>query len=92
MVGEKLQIRNNSTPIAVIWPDFDPKARQISLFVGGMSNETAVVEHPELKDENGNPKKIFLQKTLQLTYAVAGDEKLRSTVTMKKNKQSWVMR
>jgi hypothetical protein len=83
---------DNTRDFAIIWPDFDPKARQISLFVGGLSNETAIVEHPKLKDKVGQPKKIFLQKTLQLKYAVAGDEKLRSTVTMKKPKQSWVMR
>jgi hypothetical protein len=83
---------DNARDFAIIWPDFDPKARQISLFVGGLSNETAIVEHPKLKDKDGGPKKIFLQKTLQLKYAVAGDEKLRSTVTMKKPKQSWVMR
>ncbi len=83
---------DNTRDFAIIWPDFDPKARQISLFVGGLSNETAVVKHPKFKDKDGGPKKIFLQKTLQLKYAVAGDEKLRSTVTMKKPKQSWVMR
>ena len=72
--------------------DNTPKARQISLFVGGLSNETAVIEHPELKDEDGNFKKIFLQKTLQLKYAVAGDEKLRSTTKIKEIKKTWVMR
>ena len=83
---------DNARDFAIIWPDFDPKARQISLFVGGLSNETAVVEDPKLKDGDGNPKKIFLQKTLQLKYAVAGDEKLRDTVTLKEPKQTWVMR
>jgi len=83
---------DNTRDFAIIWPDFDPKARQISLFAGGLSNETAVVEHPELKDEDGHPKKIFLQKTLQLKYAIAGDEKLRNTVTMKEIRQTWVMR
>ena len=83
---------DNTRDFAVIWPDFDPKARQISLFVGGLSNETAVVEDPELKDAVGNPKKIFLQKTLQLKYAVAGDEKLRDTVIIKEIEQNWVMR
>jgi hypothetical protein len=83
---------DNTRDFAIIWPDIDPKARQVNLFLGGLSNETAVVEHPELKDEDGGPKKIFLQKTLQLKYAIAGDEKLRSTVTMKEIKQGWVMR
>lgn len=83
---------DNTRDFAIIWPDFDPKTRQISLFVGGLSNETAVVEHPTLKDEDGSPKKIFLQKTLHLKYAVAGDEKLRSSATMKETEQTWVMR
>ncbi|OQY07303.1 MAG: hypothetical protein B6I25_02105 [Planctomycetales bacterium 4572_13] len=83
---------DNTRDFAIIWLDFDPKARQICLFVGGLSNETAVVEDPELKDEDGNPQKIFLQKTLQLKYAVAGDPKLRNAVTMKEIKQTWVMR
>ena len=83
---------DNTRDFAIIWPDFDPKARQINLFVGGLSNETAAVEHPKLKDEDGNSKKIFLQKTLQLKYAVAGDEKLRSAVRIKEIKQTWVMR
>ena len=84
--------KDNTRDFAIIWPDIDPKARQVNLFVGGLSNETVVVEHPKLKDEDGNPKKIFLQKTLHLKYAIAGDEKLRSAVTMKEIKQNWVMR
>ena len=83
---------DNTRDFAIIWPDFDPKAKRVNLFVGGLSNETAVVEHPEKKDEDGNSEKIFLQKTLQLKYAVAGDEKLRATATMKEIEQSWVMR
>ena len=83
---------DNTRDIAIIWPDFDTKAKQVDLFVGGLSNETAVVEDPKLKDEEGNPKKVFLQKTLQLKYAVAGDEKLRSAAVMKEIEQNWVMR
>ncbi len=83
---------DNTRDFAIIWPDFDPKAKQISLFISGLSNETAVVEHPEMKDEDGNPKKIFLRKTLQLKYAVAGDEKLRADTTIKEIEHAWVMR
>jgi hypothetical protein len=84
--------KDNTRDIAIIWPDFDAKAKEISLFISGLSNETAVVEHPRLKDENGDPKKIFLQKTLQLKYAVGGDEKLRSNIRINQTKQDWVMR
>jgi len=86
------QGKDNTRAFAIIWPDFDMKAKQIDLFVGGLSNEVAVIEHPTLKDENGSLKKIFLQKTLDLKYAVAGDEKLRANIKIKEIKKAWVMR
>lgn len=87
-----LRGEDNTRDFAVIWSDFDPKAKDISLFISGLSNETAVVEHPALKDELGHPKKIFLRKTLQLVYNVGGDEKLRAQTIMKQIDKNWVMR
>ena len=83
---------DNTRDFAIIWPDFDPKAKEVSLFIAGLSNETAVIEDPEAKDEQGNPQKIFLRKTLQLKYLVGGDERLRSQATMKQIEKKWVMR
>ncbi|MHC4551444.1 MAG: hypothetical protein ACYSUT_01565 [Planctomycetota bacterium] len=83
---------DNTRDFAIIWPDFDPKARQVSLFISGLSNETAVVEHPTDTEEDGNPKKIFLRKTLQLQYAIAGDENLRANSSLKEIESTWVMR
>lgn len=83
---------DNTRDFAIIWPDFDPRARQVKLFIAGLSNETAIVSHPTLKDEQGNPQKIFLQKTLQLTYSIGGDEKLRDSAVMKEIESRWVMR
>ena len=83
---------DNTRDFAIIWPDFGDDVKQVILFIGGLSNETAVLEHPVLKNEDGQPKKIFLQKTLQLTYRVGGDPKLRSNLTLKQQEQDWVMR
>jgi hypothetical protein len=83
---------DNTRDFAIIWPDFGDDVKKIDLFISGLSNETAVVEHPKLKDEDGRAKKIFLQKTLQLTYTVGGDPKLRANVSLKQNEQDWVMR
>ncbi|MCI0498347.1 MAG: hypothetical protein L0Y36_01515 [Planctomycetales bacterium] len=83
---------DNTRDFAIIWPDFDPKTRQVSLFIGGLSNETAVIDHPKLKDQQGNPQKVYLQKTLKLNYSVAGDEKLRDAAVMKEIETTWVMR
>jgi len=39
--------------MVVIFPDFDPNARGISLFLAGLSNETIAIDHPTKNDENG---------------------------------------
>ncbi len=84
--------QDNTRDYAIIWPDFDLKAKAVSLFIAGLSNETAVVEHPQLKDEQGDPQKIFLRKSLQLKFAVAGDEAFRAQAVMKEIERNWVMR
>ena len=55
----------------MIFPDFDPCAKHVSIFIGGLSNETAVVNNPAEKDANGNPIKVVLQKTLELQYDIS---------------------
>ena len=87
-----LQGEDNSVDVAVIWPDFDPEARMVDLFIAGLSNEVAAVTHPFKKDKNGNPVKLFLSKTLQLKYSIAGDPKFRDEDKMKYITRKWVMR
>jgi hypothetical protein len=87
-----LQGEDNTKDLVIIWPDFDPKAKEIWLFLAGLSNETAVVEHPTEKDPNGVPKKLYLRKTLELQYSIGGDEKLRSSGTLVFKGRRWVMR
>jgi hypothetical protein len=87
-----LQGEDNAKDIAIIWPDFDTRAQRIKLFVTGLSNETAVVEHPITKDATGNPKKVFLRKTLELSYGLRGDPALRSDIKVDYKGKRWVMR
>ena len=87
-----LQGQDNTKDFAIIWPDFDPKAKNISLFLAGLSNETVVVEHPTKKDPNGNPEKIYMRKTLELQYSIGGDPALRSNTTLEYKNKEWVMR
>lgn len=87
-----LQGEDNTKDIVIIWPDFDAKAKNIKLFVAGLSNETVVVKHPTAKDEMGKPIKVFLRKTLELSYAMAGDAALRSDVKLTYKGKRWVMR
>jgi hypothetical protein len=91
--GDKvLQGEDNTMDIAVIWPDFDPNAKTVNIFVSGLSNETVVVDHPTEKDQDGQPVKIYLRKTLELTYSIAGDPKFRSDQKLKFESKRWVMR
>ncbi|AQT69334.1 hypothetical protein STSP2_02523 [Anaerohalosphaera lusitana] len=83
---------DNTRDIAVIWPDFDPNAKNVKLFFGGFSNETAVVQHPTKLNEQGEPAKIHLQKTLELNYSIGGDPSLRSQAGLAFKNKQWVMR
>jgi hypothetical protein len=83
---------DNARDIAIIWPEFDPKANSVSLFIAGLSNESTAINDPINKDESGNPVKIYLQKTLQLNYLNATDPALREMAGLTFQKQVWVMR
>ena len=87
-----LQGRDNAKDIAIIWPDFDPKTSCIDIFITGLSSETAAVDHPVEKDQSGKPVKVYLRKTLQLTYTLTGDANLRSGETLSFKSKNWVMR
>ena len=87
-----LQGEDNTKDIAVIWPDFDAQAKSIKVFITGLSNETAAVDHPVAKDEMGKPLKVFLRKTLELNYALRGDSALRSNASLAYKDKRWIMR
>jgi len=87
-----LRGEDNTKDIAAIWPDFDSKAKTIKLFITGLSNETAMVDHPIAKDKDGSPLKVFLRKTLELTYALEGDPAMRSDANLVYKAKRWVMR
>ena len=83
---------DNTRDFVIILSDFDPQADHINIFIGGLSNETAVVMHPIRRNEMGQPEKIYLQKTLQLTYSLGADPKLRQQANLQFVEQNWIMR
>jgi len=87
-----LQGEDNMRDIAIIWPDFDSKAKSIKIFISGLSNETVAVDHPTEKDKEGNPVKIYLRKTLELSYKLSGDAAFRSGAKLVYEGKRWVMR
>jgi len=93
-VGNKLlQGEDNTKDIAIIWHDFDTKARNIKIFIAGLSNETVAIDHPVARDkETGKPIKAYLRKTLELSYALEGDPQLRSDIKVAYKGKRWIMR
>jgi len=87
-----LQGRDHARDFAVIWPDFDPKAKAVTLFISGLSNETVVIDHPTARDQTGKPAKVFLRKTLQLDFALQGESDLRGDEDIRFITSRWVMR
>ena len=87
-----LQGSDNTKDIAVIFPDFDHKAKGVNFFIAGLSNETFVIDHPTAKNKNQMPKRVFLRKTLELDYSLGGDPAFRSRVKLKHKAKRWIMR
>lgn len=87
-----LQGQDNTVDAVICWPDFDPNAKNVSIFITGLSNETVAVDHPSEKDKDGNPVKVYLRKTLELNYSIAGDPKFRPDQKLKFENKTWVMR
>ncbi len=87
-----LQGQDNTRDIAVIWPDFDAKANNIKLFTTGLSNETVAIDHPTARDDKGQPVKIYLRKTLELSYSLPSDGVSRAGTALRYESKRWVMR
>jgi len=87
-----LQGEDNIKDIAIIWSDFDMQAKGIKVFIAGLSNETVAIDHPIAKDETGKPVKVYLRKTLELSYKLGGDATFRSDTKLIYEGKRWVMR
>jgi hypothetical protein len=87
-----LQGADNAKDVAIIWHDFDAEAKSVKFFIAGLSNETVVFDHPVARDEKGKPVKVFLRKTLELSYNLGGDPAFRSDAKLLFAGKRWVMR
>jgi len=90
--NKMLEGEDNAKDIAVIWPDFDEKVKNIKVFILGLSNETAAIDHPVEKDGEDKAVKVYLRKTLELSYSVSGDPTLRSYAKLSYKGKRWIMR
>jgi hypothetical protein len=91
-VGSRiLQGEDNARDIAIVWSDFDPKAKNVKLFISGLSNETAILRFPSA-DASIPEKTAFLRKTLELNYHLKGDSVWRADEDIAFKGKNWIMR
>lgn len=87
-----LQGKDNTKDVAIIWQDFGAQTKDVKVFIAGLSNETVLLKHPVAKDENGEAVKVFLRKTLELSYSLPGDAAVKSGENLSYESNRWVMR
>lgn len=86
IIGTLLQGREHAKEGLVVWPARKLDVTEISLFIAGISGETARVINPI----NGN--EIILRKTLQRDYLVPGNPVARGSDPLELVAESWILR
>jgi len=87
VVGKILIGEDYARESVAIWPAFDEDVDKLTIFVAGLSGETAVIEDP------ANPEKeIVLRKNYMIEYEVPGTEEHPQKQSVKMIGSKWVMR
>jgi hypothetical protein len=92
LAGEILEGEDMAKYGVAIWPEYTTEPGSFSIFVSGLSGETAPLTDSEgrpMTDADGNP--ILLRKTKQLDYTVRGDE-IYAGDPIVKTSERWIMR
>ena len=102
ITGKVLQGEDNAKDGVAIWPDFDPAAGRVDIFVGGLSGEHQTIALPSpiettiINDEGVEitvrVEEVVLKKTLRLGYTVPGEAAARFNTPITLATESWVMR
>lgn len=86
LVGGELRLGPDEAKDGVaIWPEPTQEMGSFSIFVTGLSGETANVTGPDAKP-------VILRKTLQLNYLIRGDDVYPGEDEINENPRQWVMR
>lgn len=67
MVGNILQGRDFAKTSVAIWPNYSENVNRFSIFVAGLSGETASIAHPLTGD------RILMRRTIMLDFSAPGD-------------------
>ena len=102
MTGKLLQGQDNAKSSVAIWPDFDPNAGKVSVFIGGLSGETYALTLPAPitvtetdwrgRDRVVTKSALLLTKTLEVQFAIPGEQPSRKHLKPRMISKRWVMR
>lgn len=91
VIGRLLQGDDNGKESVIIWKAFDENVDSISVFVGGLSGETAVIKVPDPEDTSKTVETI-LSKSLQIDYQFPGHPSKPDDQVVQFEGQKWIMR
>jgi hypothetical protein len=86
VIGEIHHGREHAKEGLVIWPAGSVEVNELTIFVAGISGETATVTHPITGD------RVVLHKTLQRDYLIPGEALPRGSRPIELIQEQWVMR
>lgn len=86
IIGEIFHGREHAREGLVVWPARRLDVNEMSMFVAGISGETATVTNPITGEV------VVLRKTLQRDYLIAGDALPRGSRPVDLVQERWVMR
>lgn len=69
-----------------VWPALGTDINEISLFIAGISGETARITNPLTNED------VLLRKTLQRDYLIRGDALARGSKPIELIRQEWILR
>ena len=86
IIGEIFHGREHAKDGLVVWPAAHLEVNELSIFVAGISGETAAVVNPMTGEQ------VILHKSLQRDYLIPGDALPRGSKPVELIGQRWVMR
>ena len=86
VIGDLYHGREHAKEGLVVWPAQNTDINEISLFVAGISGETARVINPVTNEQ------VLLRKTLQRDYLIRGDALARGSKPAELVRQEWILR
>jgi len=86
VIGDVFQGLEHAKDGLAVWPAGRVDVNEMSLFIGGLSGETARVKNPVTGREH------ILRKTLQRNYLIRGDSVSRGSKAIELVDQAWILR